>query len=86
MQTLAILQNLPKEVLCLIGMGKYTLYKVISSDDNRASYALRVSATNLFVLDNDGNPIDFEDFSNLKIIGKVKIRNFNLPVIECSCR
>jgi hypothetical protein len=67
LQTLSVsktnVENLPEDVLRLISMGRYTLYKATSPHDHRVSYVLRVSAKDLFVLTNDGSPIEFNDFS-----------------------
>jgi hypothetical protein len=85
LQTLLVsktnVENLPEDVLRLISMGRYTLYKATSPNDPRVSYVLRVSAKDLFVLTNDGSPIEFDDFSDIQITGKVKIEDISSPFV-----
>jgi hypothetical protein len=85
LQTLSVsktnVENLPEDVLRLISMGRYTLYKATSPSDHRVSYVLRVSAKDLFVLTNNGSPIEFNDFSDIQITGKVKIEDISSPFV-----
>jgi hypothetical protein len=85
LKTLSVSQttvkNLPEDVLRLISMGRYTLYKASSPRDPRVNYVLRISAKDLFVLTHDGSPIEFNDFSDLQLIGKVKIEDIASPFV-----
>jgi hypothetical protein len=58
-----------------------TLYRAISSSAPDIAYALRVSANEVFALDSDGTPLDYNDLSGLEITGKVEIEDVPAPFV-----
>ena len=62
MSTLSVskekLNKLSDDVLRLISLGKYTLYKASSEEAEEVTYLLRTGAREFFVLDYHGQPLD----------------------------
>ncbi len=75
------LNGLPVNVFRLIGLGKYTLYEVSDSENPQVFYALRTGAQEIFLLSENGEPLDRvpQAQGNFKIKGKVDIQD--VPVI-----
>jgi hypothetical protein len=69
------LSQLPEEVLRLVSMGQYSLYKVIDESDPRIMYALRTGAMEIFLLGENGEPIKEKVQTNFSIENKVLIED-----------
>lgn len=69
------LSQLPEEVLRLVSMGQYSLYKVIDESDPRIVYALRTGATDIFLLGENGEPIKEKVQTKFLIENKVLIED-----------
>jgi hypothetical protein len=75
------LSKLPDEVLRLISMGQYTLYKVNVENEPRAAYALRTGAREIFFLTQDGEPIFVDESTNFEIQKKIVINDVPTPLV-----
>jgi hypothetical protein len=69
------LSKLPEEVLRLVSMGQYSLYKVNDKSDLKVVYALRTSATEIFLLGKNGEPIKEKAQTDFSIESKVLIED-----------
>jgi hypothetical protein len=65
------LSKLPEEVLRLVSMGQYSLYKVTDESALRIVYALRTGATKVFLLGENGEPIKEKVKTSFSIENKV---------------
>jgi hypothetical protein len=75
------LTKLPDEVLRLIGMGHYTLYKIRAKKNSRAEYALRTGASEIFLLTSDGEPLTDEGEVNFEIQEKVLLEDVSVKFV-----
>jgi hypothetical protein len=74
------LRKLPDEVLRLVKMGQYTLYRVAIEEYPDICYVLRAGERELFFLQEDGEPVKFD--SSLEFIIQEKILIEDVAVIS----
>jgi hypothetical protein len=72
------LSKLSSEVLRMIGIGQYSLYKISSEKNPIAFYALRTGVTEIFLLREDGEPIVKESSIDFVIERKITIDNISV--------
>lgn len=75
------LSKLPEEALRLIGMGKYTLYRVQSKTDPGICYVLRTGEREFFFLQNDGEPVCFDSSIKFDIQEKLVIEDISITSV-----
>jgi hypothetical protein len=75
------LSKLPDAVLSLISMGQYTLYSVSLPSRPDVVYALRIGAKDIFLLTNDGEPVDYDSLEGLKIKEKIFLEDVHSPYV-----
>lgn len=73
------LNMLPDDVVKLIVMGRYTLYRV-SSSNKEVEYALRTGASEVYFLSSEGEAIP-EKLINFEIEDKIVIEDTTSPFV-----
>jgi hypothetical protein len=74
------LSKLPEEVIRLIGMGSYSLYKISCQESNEIAYVLRTGARELFFLNNYGEPVN-ASLTNFQIEKRIVIDDISSPFV-----
>ncbi|WP_287129845.1 hypothetical protein [Candidatus Cyanaurora vandensis] len=69
------LSKLSKEVLRPLGLGQYSLYKIEVPSVPEVVYALRTSATKIFFLKVDGEPVSVNEHLDFRVLERVVIDN-----------
>gem|GEM_PF-2185002 len=67
--------QLPDDVLRLIGMGQYTLYRVSVSEQPEIQYVLRTGQQEFFFLKEDGEPVSLNGSADFDIQEKVNLED-----------
>jgi hypothetical protein len=74
----ASLNKLPEEALRLIGMGQYSLYEISIEGNLDIVYALRTGAKKIYLLNQDGEPVDEQSIVDFSIKSKILVRDTNI--------
>jgi hypothetical protein len=75
------LNKLSDEVLNLIGMGQYTLYRIEAKAVPDISYVLRTGETELFFLKDDGEPVEVSEPTQFDIHEKIVIDDVDVAAV-----
>ncbi|MBD1825028.1 hypothetical protein H6F51_21400 [Cyanobacteria bacterium FACHB-DQ100] len=75
------LHKLPDEVLRLIGMGKYTLYRAEVKDQPDVYYILRTGEREFFFLQKNGDPISSNTSTPFEIQEKILIEDVTVTSV-----
>jgi hypothetical protein len=75
------LNNLPEEVLHLVAMGQYSLYRGSAKDHPNCCYLLRTGPEEFFLLESDGEPVVAASAREFDIQAEIIIEGVNINAV-----